>query len=96
MHEGVLDLEEDVLPGRRQIFAGSSQAGQGFSPEQLKRLLSANHAEVDSNGSQQDGFRIAFAIGREIVSAHGGDVGVESPGTDQGTTFRVRIPIVKG
>ena len=72
-----------------------SQAGQGFTPEQLKSLLSTNHASADSDGSQQDGFRIGFAIAREIVRAHGGDVSVESPGMDQGTTFRLRLPLVK-
>jgi signal transduction histidine kinase len=73
-----------------------SQAGQGFSPEALKSLLTTNQANADSQGSQQDGFRIGFAIAREIVHRHGGEVGVESPGLDQGTTFRVRLPTVKG
>jgi signal transduction histidine kinase len=73
-----------------------SHAGQGFSPDQLKTLLSLNHASADSDGSQQDGFRIGFAIAREILQAHGGEVLVESPGLDQGTTFRVRLPITKG
>jgi signal transduction histidine kinase len=72
-----------------------SHAGQGFTPEQLKSLLSSNHAVAESNGSQQDGFRIGFAIAREIVRAHGGEVDVESGGIDKGTTFRVRLPKVK-
>jgi signal transduction histidine kinase len=72
-----------------------SQAGQGFSTEQLKALHTSNHAAVESNGSQQDGFRIGFAIAREIMNAHGGEIGVESPGFDKGTTFRVRLPISK-
>jgi K+-sensing histidine kinase KdpD len=73
-----------------------SHAGQGFTSEQLKSLLTSNHAAAEHNGSSQDGFRIGFAIAREIVRAHGGEVGVESSGIDQGTTFRVRLPIVKG
>jgi signal transduction histidine kinase len=72
-----------------------SHAGQGFNSEQIKSLQVSNHAAADSSGSQQDGFRIGFAIAREIVLAHGGQVEVESPGMDQGTTFRVRLPIVK-
>lgn len=72
-----------------------SHAGQGFTPEQLKVLLATDHAEAESHGSQQDGFRIGFAIAREIVRAHGGEVGVESAGPDKGTTFRIRLPIVK-
>jgi signal transduction histidine kinase len=70
-----------------------SHAGQGFTSDQLKALLSSNHAVADSAGSQQDGFRIGFAIAREIVRAHGGEIGVESSGLDQGTTFRVRLPL---
>jgi signal transduction histidine kinase len=72
-----------------------SHAGQGFSPEQLKQLLHSNHATAENNGSQQDGFRIGFAIAREIVQAHGGDINVESPGVDKGTTFRITLPIFK-
>jgi signal transduction histidine kinase len=72
-----------------------SHAGHGLTPEQIESLLSTNHAKADSSGSQQDGFRIGFAIAREIVRAHGGDVGVESLGIDKGTTFRVRVPIAK-
>jgi signal transduction histidine kinase len=73
-----------------------SHAGQGFTPEQLKMMMTSNHATADHTGSQQDGFRIGFAIAREIVRAHGGEINIESPGIDQGTTFRVRLPIVKG
>jgi signal transduction histidine kinase len=72
-----------------------SHAGQGFTTDQLNALLSSNHAASDSNGSQLDGFRIGFAIAREIMRAHNGDLGIESPGIDKGTTFRVRLPISK-
>jgi len=72
-----------------------SHAGQGFTTQQLDLLLHSNHAAAETNGSQQDGFRIGFAIAREIVQAHGGEVLVESPGIDQGTTFRVRLPVAK-
>ncbi|OGR89946.1 MAG: hypothetical protein A2992_01045 [Elusimicrobia bacterium RIFCSPLOWO2_01_FULL_59_12] len=72
-----------------------SHAGQGFTPEQLKSLLSTDHAAAESNGSQQDGFRIGFAIAREIFRAHGGEIGAESAGIDKGTTFRLRLPVVK-
>jgi signal transduction histidine kinase len=73
-----------------------SHAGQGFSEDQVKALLNSNPATGEATGSQQDGFRIGFALAREMVRAHGGDVHVESAGLENGTTFRVRLPIVKG
>lgn len=59
-----------------------AQMGPGISAEQL------------SNGTQ-DGFHIALALAREIVHAHGGEMDVERTGQNEGTTFWIRLPILR-
>ena len=71
-----------------------SHTGQGFTPEQLGRLFSWSSHPVESMGIQ-DGLRVGLAIAREIVQAHGGEIGVESKGVDQGCTFWFRLPVLK-
>jgi signal transduction histidine kinase len=72
-----------------------SHAGQGFTREQLVSLFPSDHNLGEQNGTHQDGFRIGLAIGREIIHAHGGEIGVESTGIDQGATFWIKLPVAK-
>lgn len=71
-----------------------SHGGQGFNAEQLKNLFVGSKESSEPNGSM-DGLRIGLAIAREIVHAHGGDIGVESRGVEQGNTFWIKLPIMR-
>jgi len=71
-----------------------SHGGQGFTAEQLKNLFVGSKTPGEPNGSM-DGLRIGLAIAREIVLAHGGDIGVESRGLEQGSTFWIKLPIMR-
>jgi len=71
-----------------------SHGGQGFDAEQLKNLFVGSKGQGAPNGSM-DGLRIGLAIAREIVHAHGGDIGVESRGVEQGSTFWIKLPIMR-
>jgi len=39
---------------------------------------------------------VTLALAREVVQAHGGEIGVESRGEDQGGTFWIKLPAMKG
>ncbi len=69
-------------------------SGQGFTADQLKELFAGARAPGQTNGSQ-DGLRIGLAIAREILHAHGGQIGVESRGPEHGSTFWIRLPTMK-
>lgn len=75
-----------------------TNTGRGFTPDQLKTLFtwSKDGAEEDSNGTYTDGLRIGLAIAREIIQAHGGEIGIESNGIDEGSSFWVHLPIMRG
>jgi two-component system, sensor histidine kinase and response regulator len=72
-----------------------SYAGQGFSADKLKSLFAVLRGADEPHGTQ-DGLRIALALAREIIHAHGGEIGVDSRGEDHGSTFWIRLPIAKG
>ncbi len=71
-----------------------SHGGQGFSADKLKEIFGVLKGGDQPPGSQ-DGLRIALALAREMVQAHGGEIGVESRGEDQGSTFWIKLPKIK-
>jgi signal transduction histidine kinase len=65
--------------------------GPGISAENLRRLF-APFFQSDSNlHSVQNGLGLGLFISKELVSAHGGTIGVTSK-VGSGTTFTVRLP----
>lgn len=76
-----------------QITLCVSDTGVGIPPEQLPHLFSRYHriTGVATRGIQGTG--LGLLIVKEIVTAHGGDIRVESSGIPgQGTRFIVTIP----
>ncbi len=72
-----------------------SHNGHGFSPEQLQQLFTWSDKPASETAGSQDGLRVGLAIAREIVHAHGGEIGVESGGPTSGCAFWIRLPIMK-
>lgn len=76
------------------VEARITHNGQGLTPEQLKNLFISTKTPGETNSSQ-DGLRIGLAIAREILHAHGGEIGADSRGEDQGVTFWIRVPAMR-
>jgi PAS domain S-box-containing protein len=70
-----------------------TDTGQGiradFMPHIFKRLSQDDSTET----REHHGLGLGLSIVREIVKLHGGTVGVESSGEEQGATFRLRLPL---
>jgi signal transduction histidine kinase len=62
-------------------------SGAGITAEQLAQLF----RKGASNSDRSDGFGLGLSIVRELVEAHGGEVGVESAG-GKGTVVRFTLP----
>jgi CheY-like chemotaxis protein len=60
-----------------------------FKPRVFERFTQADSSSKRAHG----GLGIGMAIVRHLVELHGGSVQADSPGTDQGATFTVRLPI---
>lgn len=66
--------------------------GVGLAPEHMPRLFDrfyqVNHADTRDHG----GTGLGLAISKGLVVAHGGTIGVNSPGPGQGSTFWFCLP----
>jgi signal transduction histidine kinase/ActR/RegA family two-component response regulator len=68
--------------------------GQGIKPEFLPRIFERFTQEDAGTARNKMGLGLGLAITRHLVELHGGKISAESPGENQGATFRVQIPVV--
>ena len=67
--------------------------GVGIAPEMQPRVFEL-FAQVDQRSERaQGGLGIGLALVRQLVTMHGGTVEADSAGIDQGSVFRVRLPL---
>ena len=65
--------------------------GIGIAPSELPRIFERFYQVETARGRTREGSGIGLALVRDLVSLHGGSIGVEStPG--EGTTFTLRLP----
>lgn len=67
--------------------------GIGIAPENLSRVFDRFYRQDSSRNRGLPGTGLGLAIAQAIVQAHGGQIDVQSPGIDQGSTFTIRLPI---
>lgn len=66
--------------------------GIGIAPELLPRVFDLFVQARQSLARSQGGLGLGLAIAKNLVTAHGGTVTVESGGAGAGSTFTVRLP----
>jgi signal transduction histidine kinase len=85
----------NVVQKKEAIDLRITYVGMGFKPEQLKLLFEPMQGPIKEPADSIDGLRIMLALAREILHGHGGELGVESKGIDQGATFWMVLPITE-
>ncbi len=71
-----------------------SDTGSGISTLELPRLFERFHRVEGTKGRTHEGTGIGLALVAELIKLHGGTIDVASE-LDQGSTFRVSLPIGK-
>ncbi len=66
--------------------------GEGISDADQDRIFDP-FFQVESSPHKREGLGLGLAIAKEIVSAHGGEIGAKSPGPGKGSTFYFTLPI---
>ena len=67
--------------------------GEGIDPEFLPHVFERFSQADRSSTRRHGGLGLGLAIVRDLVSAHGGTVAVESAGSGRGTRFVVTLPL---
>ena len=69
--------------------------GRGIGPEDLDRVFDRFYKSNDSRSRNEPGAGLGLAICKALVENHGGNINVESPGVDSGSTFKFTLPLQK-
>ena len=73
-----------------------SDTGVGIAPDFLPYLFDRFRQGDAGTTREQGGLGLGLAIARHFVEMHGGTITAASSGENQGSTFRVRLPIMAG
>ena len=77
------------------VVASVTDNGRGVAPEAQERIFDLFTQERPATGTTDPGLGIGLALARVLIEQHGGQLTVESAGVGQGSTFRIRLPIVE-
>jgi len=70
-----------------------SDTGAGIPPEDLERVFDRFYRVDSSRNRDLPGTGLGLAIAQAIIQAHDGEITVESPGVNQGSTFTMYLPV---
>ena len=73
-----------------------ADTGMGISSIMLPRVFDLFEQSSITRIRAQGGLGIGLTLVRSLVALHGGTVQAQSPGTNQGSTFTVRLPLHEG
>jgi PAS domain S-box-containing protein len=75
-----------------EICVSVTDTGEGIRPEVLPVVFEPFQQADTSTTRRHGGLGLGLAIVKQLVTAHGGTVGVSSGGPGKGATFVVRLP----
>lgn len=89
---GRVDLKA-TLTGRGLLFQ-VKDTGPGVHYSEKKRVFEKFYqSQMGDPKAKKQGWGLGLAIAQEIVKAHQGEIGVDSPGLGKGAMFWFRIPL---
>ena len=87
-------IVETFNPSPDQIEIRTTDTGIGIEPEMIGKIFNAFEQGQSSITRRFGGLGLGLAISKAMVSAHGGEIRVESEGRDRGATFIVTLQTV--
>jgi signal transduction histidine kinase/ActR/RegA family two-component response regulator len=71
-----------------------SDTGIGIAPDFLPFVFDRFRQADSSTARERGGLGLGLGIARQLVEMHGGTIEAASPGTDRGSTFRIKLPLM--
>ena len=71
-----------------------SDTGIGISPDFLPKLFERFRQADSGINRERGGLGVGLSIARQLADMHGGTIEASSGGVDQGSTFRLRLPLM--
>jgi len=87
---GTVTVGARPVPGGVELVV--TDTGDGISADHLPHVFERFYRVDAARDREHGGSGIGLTIARSLVEAHGGSVGVTSPGPGRGTTFTVTLP----
>jgi len=69
--------------------------GRGIARDDLERIFALFEQTADAHGRRSAGLGIGLTLARRVVELHGGTLTATSMGVDRGSTFTVKLPLVR-
>ncbi len=85
-------IEARFYPNGRYVRFQVSDTGPGILHEEKSKIFQKFHQSGTDRTLKKMGWGLGLSIAQEIIMAHGGEIGVESAGLGQGSTFWFTIP----
>ncbi|MBD2371403.1 response regulator [Leptolyngbya sp. FACHB-402] len=86
-------VELQVMPANSRIELQIRDTGIGIDPTFLPHIFDHFRQADSSSTRAHGGLGLGLAIVRQLVELHNGKIEAHSQGCNQGTTFRVHLPI---
>jgi len=91
------EIEIRISRGRRNgrdcAIVAIRDEGAGIDPENLDRIFDLFHQGSANPVRGHVGLGLGLYVARQVAHAHQGEVWAESPGTGQGSTFYLALPL---
>ena len=90
-----VSLSDVTLNGKPAVTAAVADTGEGIAADQLEHIFDRFYRIENSRARNEgNGAGLGLAIVKQMVTAHGGEVRVESK-PDEGSTFFITLPAVE-
>jgi hypothetical protein len=86
-------IEARLSRAGNQIEITVTDTGIGIEPQFLPYVFERFRQADSASTRKYGGLGLGLAIAHHIIELHGGGISASSPGRDQGTTFRIRLPL---
>lgn len=87
------EIHLEMYKTNNSIFVAITDQGCGFLPLEKERLFQRFVRLNKRNSSNEDTVGLGLAISKRILELHGGSISAVSPGTGQGATFTIELPL---